>query len=550
MADAATTGRLPTAAGPRPGETGQSLLRNFRANELFIAVVGPGGSGAGRAAQIVKEFLETQSVEDGGYEVRIVKASAEIKAWARNNGRDLGPAGGRKTLAGVVHMQDLGDAMRLAFDDNAAVARAVIARIRALRAEASGRPEGEIDGKPRAYIIDSLRHPAEAHLLRRIYQDAFTLVGVVCDDDARHGRLTRELFDFNDRGRQETRRAVTAFMDRDGDAPERHGQHVVDTFHEADFFVDNSKDAGDDPKNTGMNEPLRRLVRILTASDVIRPNVAETAMHQAHSAQLRSACLSRQVGAALVDAKGNIVATGTNDVPRAGGGLYGTDLDGEAPDHRCAFRPDKFCSSNREQNEIIGELIDKYPALAEGREKGQAVAELRRTKIGGLIEFSRAVHAEMDAILTAARTGTSPRGCRLYVSTFPCHYCARHIVAAGIDEVQYIEPYPKSRAIGLHCDAITTGVDGWEPPSSVQGSGTVGSARPGVPAARANAKVLFHPFVGVAPRMYARAFLKDRDYKDKLTGDYRVGEPVWGGHSEVLRVHYLDLESGLGALQA
>ncbi|MGH1572300.1 hypothetical protein ACRAWG_18450 [Methylobacterium sp. P31] len=93
-------------------------------------------------------------------------------------------------------------------------------------------------------------------------------------------------------------------------------------------------------------------------------------------------------------------------------------------------------------------------------------------------------------------------------------------------------------------------MDGWEPPSGVQGSGSVGPARPGVAAPAANAKVLFHPFVGVAPRMYARAFLKDRDYKDKLTGDYRVGEPVWGGHSEALRVHYLDLESGLGALQA
>ncbi|MGH1572301.1 hypothetical protein ACRAWG_18455 [Methylobacterium sp. P31] len=327
--------RRPDVCQPRPARARARRARAcsgaFARTRLFIAVVGPGGSGAGRAAQIVKEFLETQSVGDGGYEVRIVKASAEIKAWARNNGRDLGPAGGRKTLAGVVHMQDLGDAMRLAFGDNAAVARAVVARIRALRAEASGRPEGEIDGKPRAYIIDSLRHPAEAHLLRRIYQDAFTLVGVVCDDDARHGRLTRELFDFNDRGRQETRRAVTAFMDRDGDAPESHGQHVVDTFHEADFFVDNSKDAGDDPKNTGMNEPLRRLVRILTASDVIRPNVAETAMHQAHSAQLRSACLSRQVGAALVDAKGNIVATGTNDVPRAGGGFTGPISTGRPP---------------------------------------------------------------------------------------------------------------------------------------------------------------------------------------------------------------------------
>ncbi|WP_411902741.1 anti-phage dCTP deaminase [Methylorubrum thiocyanatum] len=536
------------AAGPRT--TSQEYLTDNLANELFIAVVGPGGSGAGQAAKILKEFLETHAVGDDAYEVHILKASAEIKAWAKNNGKDLSLVAGRKTLDGVERMQNLGDDMRLSFKDNAAVARAIMARIRAVRAQASGRPEGEIDGKRRAYIIESLRHPAEAHLLRRVYQDAFTLVGVVCEDKERHRRLVQDLFGFNERDSHENLNRITAFMLRDADAPESHGQHVIDTFHEADFFVDNSRNAGNNPRDTAMNEPLRRLVRILTASTVIRPNVGETAMHQAHSAQLRSACLSRQVGAALVDADGNVVATGANDVPKAGGGLYGADFDDEAPDHRCAFRQTKFCSSNREQNAIIGELIDKYPTLSEGRTREDALTELRRTKIGGLIEFSRAVHAEMDAILAAARTGTSPKGCRLYVSTFPCHYCARHIVAAGIDEVQYIEPYPKSQAIGLHCDAITTDPDGWEPPSRAQplekaGAGGQAGQRPGKAP-----MVLFHPFVGVAPRMYARVFLKDRDYKDKATGDYAVKAPAWGGHSPSLRVHYLELESGLGELQA
>jgi hypothetical protein len=34
------------------------------------------------------------------------------------------------------------------------------------------------DGKPRAFIIDSIRHPAELSLLRSIYRDAFVLVGL------------------------------------------------------------------------------------------------------------------------------------------------------------------------------------------------------------------------------------------------------------------------------------------------------------------------------------------------------------------------------------
>jgi deoxycytidylate deaminase len=30
--------------------------------------------------------------------------------------------------------------------------------------------------------------------------------------------------------------------------------------------------------------------------------------------------------------------------------------------------------------------------------------------------------------------------------SFPCHMCARHIIATGLREVVYIEPYPKSVA--------------------------------------------------------------------------------------------------------
>jgi deoxycytidylate deaminase len=497
----------------------------------------PAGAGAGTAARIIKTYLEQETVDDIHYEVSTIKASKEIKEWARSKGIEVPADEMRKTLAGIIKMQDAGDRMRQSAGDNAAVACAVVARIREVRANISRMAPGELDGKPRAYIIDALRHPAEANLLRRLYQDAFTLVGVVCDPVARDQRLRNELFEFRDRKSPQTRAAVTAFMERDADAPERHGQHVTDTFQEADFFVDNSQDAEDDVANTAMNEPLRRLVNLVTSVQVIRPTVAETAMHHAHSAQLRSACLSRQVGAALVDANGNIVATGTNEVPKAGGGVYGETFEGErASDDRCAFRETKFCSSNREQNAIIESLLDEYPSLVDGRERSIAIAELRRTRIGGLLEFSRAVHAEMDAILSAARTGVSPRGGRLFVSAFPCHYCARHIVSAGIDEVQYIEPYPKSRALNLHSDSITTDVRGWTPPSH--------SSVP-VPDAPIP-KVLFRPFVGVAPRMYARVFLKDRDYKDKMTGNFDIGEPDWGGPSDIFKVRYTDLEKDLG----
>jgi len=45
-------------------------------------------------------------------------------------------------------------------------------------------------------------------------------------------------------------------------------------------------------------------------------------MYLAYAASLRSGDLSRQVGAALIDANGDLLDVGCNDVPKYGGGLY------------------------------------------------------------------------------------------------------------------------------------------------------------------------------------------------------------------------------------
>jgi hypothetical protein len=69
----------------------------------------------------------------------------------------------------------------------------------------------------------------------------------------------------------------------------------------------------------------------------------------------------------------------------------------------------------------------------------------------------------------------------LYTTTFPCHNCCRHIVAAGVERVLYIEPYAKSKASTLHGDAIS--ID-----ETITG------------------KVPFLPFIGIGPRRYFDLF--------------------------------------------
>lgn len=69
----------------------------------------------------------------------------------------------------------------------------------------------------------------------------------------------------------------------------------------------------------------------------------------------------------------------------------------------------------------------------------------------------------------------------MYTTTFPCHNCAKHIIAAGITKVFFVEPYPKSKALELHDDAICV-------------------------EAGAEEKVSFLPFVGIGARRYFDLF--------------------------------------------
>lgn len=503
-------------------------ILSHASNELIFAVVGHVGSGNSEVANTLLGLLE-----DEGYEVNIIKAREIIEEYAALNSKDIPETDkhGKLSISDVSKYQDYGDELRKA-KGHSAVAEALAIKIRERRAGMLGvDPSQNIsidpDGGKRAYILDSLRHPAEVSMLRHIYQSAFILIGIVCEEEIREERIVGK---YRDAGKD----SAKDFMKRDAKATEKYGQRVADTFHLADFFVDNSAKrliSRTEPNvKWKVPEKLSRLIKIVTHKEIVRPDVSETAMYAAFGARMRSACLSRQVGAAIVDKDGNILGIGTNEVPKAGGGVYGEGECGK--DERCAYRARttlRECSSNEQQNEIIEEIIDSVAELrsCEPARKAIIVNEIRESRVGSLIEYSRAIHAEMDAIMSANRKGISVQGARLFVTTFPCHYCARHLVTAGIDEVQFIEPYLKSKALALHDDAITMSGEDWKAPSE------------------GGSMVLFKPFTGVAPRLYRRAFNKDRELKNNVTGEVDIGEPDWGTPWHLGKVSYTQLESAL-----
>ena len=408
--------------------------------ELVFAVVGPVGSGCTKVAESLTKILS----RDYGYEVFHRKLSDVIKESASLVGEEP-----NKHLAGALrvdHLQKVGNELRRAFGNSYLAAKAI--EVIAEQREIEGFKNAQ-DGTPvairlrRLHIIDSLKHPAELQLLRETYGDIFWLFGVFAPEQVRRSRLThQEGINPED---------LNAIMLHDYKEDEEYGQAVRDTFFQSDFFVRN-----DQANDEALNKVLERFVEILFGYPVQTPTLEEASMYAGHAEATRSACLSRQVGAVIVNASGEVIGLGRNDVPKYKGGLYGIE-DG-TNDHRCYKWEGKRCHNDARKEKLYESTlrqIKSVKGVGDASDK-DIIAAVRSTDIRGLIEFSRAVHAEMEAIISVARGGKPGLvGSTMYTTTYPCHSCARHILASGISKVVYIEPYPKSLAIELHRDAIS-----------------------------------------------------------------------------------------------
>lgn len=370
-----------------------------------------------------------------------------------------------------------------------------------------------------AYIVNSLKHPDEVEILRKIYGQGFYLFGVHADKKRRLKYL------IDDKGL--TQSQATELTDIDEDEKIEHGQRTRDTYHLSDFFINFGKN-DDQVKNT-----IQRFLDLIFSHPYRNPTFDEFAMFMAFSSSVRSGDLSRQVGAVI--AKGQqILSTGANECPTSGGGLYWAELDAETgnvidkTDGKDYTRNED--SNKTEQNEIILSILKKIEETSSLDEKATADIKgiLETSRIKDLTEFGRVVHAEMEAIISCGRAGISCIQSTLYCSTFPCHNCAKHIIAAGIERVVYVEPYPKSKALEFHSDSIElkTQFD-----TEIE-----------------NGIVVFEPFTGVGARRFLDFFSMNLGAGSKLKRKNRDGTALsWGTSNAKLRVallpeSYLNIE--------
>jgi deoxycytidylate deaminase len=390
----------------------------------------------------------------------------------------------------ISHYMDLGNKIRKSAGDNSILMKGVARQLYQKRDKDSNNHP-----KPRkriAYIIKSIKHPAEVEFMRDTYGEGFHLIGVTSSNERRIEYLTKR--------KGLTPEQADLLLERDANEDLKQGQHTQDAFQHADYFINITEDS-DYTYNS-----VSRLIDLLFGDPFICPSFDEYAMFMAYASSLRSADLSRQIGAVI--AKDNeILASGANDCPRAGGGLYWPVLKDhgkyeDEPDGRDYMFKEGYDSNKIEQRKMIDSILKAF----ELEVTEESIYKAKRAGIGDLTEYGRVVHGEMEALLTCARNNISCRGATLYATTFPCHNCAKHIIAAGLKRVVYIEPYPKSKAFQFYPAEITDGK-------------TIGN------------KVVFEPFTGVGPqrfvdlfavssaRWYARKRKNNQGYKLKWDRD-------------------------------
>ncbi len=462
---------------------------------------------------------------------------------------------------------DLGNMVRKVCNRGDAVALLAIGDIRIERGKISA-PDSPANRT--AYVLNSLKHPNEVRTLRQTYGKRFFAIGAYSRRRVRKLALARRIANTTGEPKADfTKGRAKDLMVRDElERGERLGQNVAATFAMADVFIDATDPVYDDE--------IERFIELIFKNPFHTPRQDEYAMFQAKGAALRSAALSRQVGATIGTPGGSIIALGMNEVPKPMGGLYSADdedrdyrdikKDEDASEdmrrkilaetiHRMnergwlseEIRDDKAvdltvtatvsdpdiqesimelsreaAKGNKKAWQDIEDLLggspidiqtkDRLRNLLKEFEAGKTRAYLylrnllqnalspfmKDSLVMQINEYGRTVHAEMAALMDAAHRGVAVSGCHLYTTTFPCHECARHIVAAGITRVVYVEPYPKSYAEDYHDDAIVVnGRDG-------------------------DGRVTFQAFVGVSPRGYMDFFDLDDALKRRVGEDGKV----------------------------
>lgn len=399
------------------------------------------------------------------------------------------------------------------------------------------RPELSLHYKKIAYLVRSLKNRDELELLSNVYGRNFVSIAIFSDAEASLKYLVKKfrlnwmtlqdaqqemeainkdlmlksdmdllkaedlyLEDIKGSERSSETDTIARFLlrkDQEETHPDlkKYGQNLFKCYSFANYFI---------YQNKNLPQQIKRFIYILFNDPFAEPTFEEYFMFCAQAAAYRSLDLDRQVGAVIVNKEQELVASGFNDVSKVGGGhfphhdhpMYEQQMESDQRDFK---QPFDFNHIHLDQ--IAKRIADRLHLAP--KEEG-----MLREEISGVTEFKRSTHAEMSALLDAARRGIAVRDCTMYVNTYPCHMCTKHIIAAGIRKVIFLHPYTKSKAREMYNPMIKMGLFSDDKLAA------------GV--------IVFEPFLGVSPNRFMLTFANDKETRLEKVEGRETGKPrVW-----------------------
>jgi len=334
----------------------------------------------------------------------------------------------------------------------------------------------------KVFIVDALRNPYEVLFLRERFNN-FYLISVYADRKVRFCRKKKEFpemswedFEKNDeRDQGKYSKDQKALYSQNVTACSRLADiainnYVAEEIPIAENLSNNKKEckkkkilSDNKIKKYSLQEFWRKIIRALALiidKGCTKPNDDEHLMNQAYAMAMKSNCISRQVGAVIVDKDGYIIGAGWNDVGEGHiscGLIEVKDLKSgrfskymKIIEKGIINENDIFKIDGKELHPehciCFREKISLSILLKNIKDK-EVYKKINEDDINDILvkqhENCRALHAEENAILQCSRRGgMGLDGGRIYVTTFPCPLCAKKIMQVGIKEVIFDDPYP------------------------------------------------------------------------------------------------------------
>ncbi|MFA6138970.1 MAG: hypothetical protein WC667_12925 [Sulfurimonas sp.] len=297
-------------------------------------------------------------------------------------------------------------------------------------------------------VIDSLKNPFEILFFKERYSAYYTF-SIHSKDEIIYERVANNKIDIKAIHKKELNLDDKNKQRGSLESPKDFvSQNVIECIQRSDIYIDNNKD-----KKDTLYKQLFKYLSLIVHPGLITPSKDEMIMQLALNAKFNSGCISRQVGAVVLNKFDSVKAIGWNEVP-----------EGQIP---CLLRSHNELLNNSssvdyskyEKNTVRNN--DNFKYIFSKKNPHHPNNEYNESNKKGLNDsfcfksiqndidknknqvYTRSLHAEENAFLQASKYGNSGIiGGQLFTTASPCFLCAKKAYQLGMKRIVYIEAYP------------------------------------------------------------------------------------------------------------